>query len=243
MLLTTTSGSSTPRTFIAPSFRWNAADAFLFDIDGTLVNSSDRVHYNAFHAALRQVFGTESKIDHVPVQGNTDVGILRAVLRGDGRSDEEIDRYMPRMVEVMNEQARCEVEDMRPEPCPSAGELVGHLHAQGKLLGASSGNLETIGWLKLERAGLRSLFSLGAFSWPLEHRADIFQHGVNQVRERLGSAAQVCVWGDTPVDIQAARRVGIPVIAMATGIYQFEHLLALQPDACFSSFAEALNSI
>jgi len=42
----------------------------------------------------------------------------------------------------------------------------------------------------------------------------------------------VCVVGDTPSDIEAARAVGVPVIALATGIYSFDDLLAHQPDAC-----------
>ena len=61
-----------------------SADAYLFDIDGTLLNSGDAVHYDAFHRALRDVFGIEAKIEGVPVHGNTDVGILRAVTRNAG---------------------------------------------------------------------------------------------------------------------------------------------------------------
>src|SRR5512133_3840719 len=61
------------------AFRLAAADAVLFDIDGTLINSRDGVHYHAFHGALRHAWNIEDKIDKVPVHGNTDLGILRAV--------------------------------------------------------------------------------------------------------------------------------------------------------------------
>ena len=40
-------------------FRWNGFAAYLFDIDGTLLNSRDGVHYNAFHSALRETFATD----------------------------------------------------------------------------------------------------------------------------------------------------------------------------------------
>jgi len=63
---------------VRPGFRWDSADAFLFDIDGTLLNSGDAVHYFAFRNAIRDVLGIEASIEGVPVHGNTDVGILRA---------------------------------------------------------------------------------------------------------------------------------------------------------------------
>jgi phosphoglycolate phosphatase len=228
---------------VSPEFRWNAADAYLFDIDGTLMNSRDAVHYFAFHHAVREIFGREAKIDGVPVHGNTDVGILRAVLHREGITDAEIEARLPQMIELMCAEVQRNAHDMRPELCPSIMELVSGLHAQGKLLGAASGNLEPIGWLKLEKAGLRQMFSFGAFSYPLEFRHDIFRHGILQARQRLGENAMVYVVGDTPSDIEAARTVGVPVIAVATGIYSFQELAALQPDACFACGTDMLSHL
>jgi phosphoglycolate phosphatase len=227
--------------FIRSSFHWRAADAYLFDIDGTLLNSRDPVHYFAFHRALRDVFGLETKIDGVPVQGNTDVGILRAVLRREGFSDAQINDRVPQMIRQMCAEVQRNADQMRPELCPSIYELVSGLHTKGKLLGAASGNLEPIGWAKLEKAGLKPMFSFGAFSFPLEFRAEIFHHGLELARQRLGSRASVYVVGDTPADIDAAKTVGMPVIAVATGIYQFAELLALAPDACFACGTDMLN--
>lgn len=222
-------------------FNWQAADAYLFDIDGTLLNSRDPVHYFAFHHALRDVFGLETKIDGVPVQGNTDIGILRAVLRRDGFADLQIDARMPQMIRQMCAEVQRNADQMRPELCPSIRELISGLHTKGKMLGVASGNLEPIGWAKLEKAGIKPLFSFGAFSFPLELRAEIFQHGLNLARDRIGSNASVYVVGDTPADISAAKAVGAPVITVATGIYVFDELLALAPDACFGCATDMLN--
>src|SRR5947209_2577391 len=227
---------------VRPGFLWNSADAYLFDIDGTLLNSRDPVHYFAFSNAVRNIFSVEAKIDGVPVHGNTDVGILRAVLQRAAIADSEIDARLPQMIEQMCAEVQRNHEQIRAELCPSIGELVSGLHAQGKLLGAASGNLEPVGWLKLEKAGIRHWFSFGVFSYPLEFRRDIFSHGISQARKRLGEHAQVYVVGDTPSDIEAARAVNVPVIAVATGIYSFDDLLALQPDACFGCGTDMLNS-
>jgi phosphoglycolate phosphatase len=228
--------------FSIPGFFWDRADAYLFDIDGTLVRSRDTVHYFAFQYAMRQVFGLQATIDDVPVQGNTDVGILRAVLRGQGLADSEIDDGLPQLAEQMSAAVRRDAGRMSPELCPSIRELVSDLYSREKLLGVASGNLETIGWLKLEKAGLRPMFSFGSFSHPLEFRADIFRQGVKIARQRRGPSASVYVVGDTPADIEAAKAVGVPVIAVATGIFQFEHLLALQPDACFACATDMLKA-
>jgi phosphoglycolate phosphatase len=227
--------------FVRPGFVWNAADAYLFDIDGTLLNSRDAVHYFAFQSALKSVFGVAARIDGVPVHGNTDLGILRAVLRREGIADHEIDSRMPQMVAEMCADAERNREQLQPEVCPSIKELLTLLHGQGKLLGAASGNLETIGWLKLEKAGLRSLFSFGSFSFPREPRVDIFRHGIEHARKVLGPDATVCVVGDTPADIQAARAAGVPVIAIATGVYKFADLRSQEPDACLTCAADLLK--
>jgi phosphoglycolate phosphatase-like HAD superfamily hydrolase len=234
------SADSEPRAVVRSGFIWNAADAYLFDIDGTLLNSRDAVHYFSFRNAVRKVLDIDATIDGVPVHGNTDFGIMRAVLNRAGLDDATIDRKAPRIFEAMIAEVAANHDDLRPEPCPSIAELVERLNASGKLLGVASGNLEPIGWLKLEKAGLRSRFQFGAFSYPLEFRADIFRFGLKQARDKLGPDAAVYVVGDTPADVSAAREVGLPVIAMATGTYSFAELLKCDPDACLACGADLL---
>ena len=223
-----------------PGFRWDSADAFLFDIDGTLLNSRDAVHYFAFRNAIRDVLGIEASIEGVPVHGNTDVGILRAVLQRAGLRDRAINKHMPQIVARMCAEVQQNREQLNPELCPSIPELIGYLQGQGKLLGAASGNLETVGWLKLEKAGLKPMFAFASFSFPRESRAEIFQHGIDQARQLLGSTASVTVVGDTPSDIDAAHAVGAAVIAIATGIYSFSQLQSHNPDACFACGTDLL---
>jgi len=233
--------SAGQKVFVRSGFRWDGADAYLFDIDGTLLNSRDAVHYFACRSAVRAIFGVETNIEGIHVHGNTDPGILRAVLRRAGVNDSAVDSGMARMVGHICAEVQRNREDLRPELCPSILELMAHLHQRGKLLAAASGNLETVGWLKLEKAGLRPMFAFGSFSFPRESRAEIFDHGVELARERLGAHAAVAVVGDTPSDIEAARAVGAPVIALATGIFSFPDLMACHPDACFACATDLLT--
>jgi phosphoglycolate phosphatase len=226
---------------IRSGFVWDAADAYLFDIDGTLLNSLDSVHYFAFQHAIRKVLGIQAGIEGVPVHGNTDIGIMRAVLRREGLEDDVVNAHLPQIVEQMCAEVKRNSEQLRPEICPSVPDLIARLDERGKLLGAASGNLEPIGWLKLEKTRLKPMFPLGSFAWPRESRTEIFAHGIELVRQRLGPGASICVVGDTPSDIEAARVVGAPVIALSTGAFPFSQLAALAPDACLASATDLLS--
>lgn len=226
---------------IRPGFRWETADAYLFDIDGTLLNCRDAVHFRAFHHAFQEVLGVAARLDGLLLHGNTDVGILRAALQREGLAQGLIDSRMHEIVGRMCAEVLRNREQLRPELCPSIPELVAWLKKQGKLLGAASGNLEPIGWVKLEKAKLNDAFSFASFAWPRETRAAIFRHGRALAQERLGRSASVYVIGDTPADIQAAKAAGLPVIVMATGIHSFAELQANDPDACCASARDLLT--
>lgn len=227
---------------VKPGFDWKAADAYLFDIDGTLLNSRDAVHYFAFHHGLKQVFGLDFRIDGVPVHGNTDVGILRAYLEVAGVPESQWRPKLPDVLRIMTTEVERNAADLRPELCPSIRELVELLSAEGKLLGIASGNLEPVGWAKLRACGLRDYFSFGAFSGEREKRDDIIAFGVQKARELRGANATVYVVGDTPADIRSAHANHIPAIAVGTGIYSLEELLAHSPQMCISCCRDLMQT-
>ncbi|HUS19797.1 MAG TPA: HAD family hydrolase [Terriglobales bacterium] len=220
--------------------QWIEADAYLFDIDGTLLNAHGGTHMNAFHTAIERVLGLRGTLNGLPVHGNTDIGILRAFVRRANFPEAEFEAKLPALLKLMCAEVERNRREMRSEACPSVPELVRMLAERGKLLGVASGNLASIGWLKIEAAGLREYFSFGSFSDQFERRAEIFAEAVTEVRRRLGPDASVCVVGDTPNDIQAAREVGIPVIAVATGIFSLGTLAELSPDLCLPCCSDLL---
>jgi phosphoglycolate phosphatase-like HAD superfamily hydrolase len=123
---------------------------------------------------------------------------------------------------------------------PGVEDALRHLAARGKLLGVATGNLEIIGWLKIEHAGLREWFRFGGFSDKFPVRSELIAHAAEKARELAGPQARVCVVGDTSRDIEAAHANSLPVIAVATGRSTFEELLAHSPEACATSLADLL---
>ena len=225
-----------------PSPAWLNYDAYIFDIDGTLLTSAGLVHYNAFKAALREIYGCERDITEVPLHGNTDIGILRATTRLAGLGDGDFAVKLQAALAFIRNHAHQNRSRLTTSLCPAIPDFVKHLHAGGKLLGLATGNLETIGWMKIETAGLRPYFSFGAFSDHHEKRSDIFASALTEARRRLGNGARVCFLGDTPADVEAAHINGCAVIAIATGIHTYEQLQALSPEYCLRGCNELLAS-
>jgi phosphoglycolate phosphatase len=222
-------------------FRWLDADAYLFDIDGTLLNTRDLVHYNALNRAMFEAYGVEATIDGIAYHGKTDLGILRAALRRAGVSDGSFEAGLPAALEVVRAHVAENTKGLEAHICSAIPDVLARLRSAGKLLGVASGNLESVGWHKIEAAGLRAFFSFGCFSDHCEMRADIFLAAVARVRARLGDNATACFIGDTPEDIRAAQAAGARVIAVGTGVYKRDDLAGLQPDACVASCAELLG--
>lgn len=234
--------SATNKIFCAAGFDWRAADAYLFDIDGTLLNSRDAVHYWALHNAVREVFGLELDVTGVPIHGNTDVGIFRGFMEKCGVPETEWRPKLARLVTLICEEVERNAAGLRPQLCPSIRELIHELHARGKLLGVASGNLERVGWAKLTACGLKPYFSFGSFSDRNEKRDDIFTYALNEARRLLHRDASVYVVGDTPADIASAQANRLPVIAVATGIYETHELQAYSPEMCVPCCTDLLSS-
>ena len=235
---------SEARVYIQPNFVWDEQDAYLFDIDGTLMRSRDRVHYDSVAASVHRVTGFEITLAGVLIHGSTDTAILREACRHAGIPDSVLESHYDAILEAMRNSVAERRQELDPELTPGVEEVLRHLAQKGALLGVASGNLEAIGWIKIEKAGLREWFRFGGFSDHFPVRPELIGHAAQKARELGGPArpapAKICVVGDTPRDIEAARANSLSVIAVATGKYSFDELLRYQPEACVSSLKDLL---
>ena len=218
------------------------ADAYVFDIDGTLLVTKDLVHWNALHQAMIEAYGVDATIEGVPYHGMTDILILRAALARAGVSDGAFESALPAALEVVCREVESNRKQIAPHVCPGVAALLTNLRHQGTLLGVASGNLETVGWHKIEAAGLRDYFSFGFFSDHCERRADIFRNAIAHTASILGTKARVCFLGDTPSDVQAAKEAGGSIVAVASGTFTRDELNALSPDLCLTRCDELFVS-
>ncbi len=235
---------SQARVEIEPGFVWDEQDAYLFDIDGTLMRSRDRVHYESVAASVHRVTGFEISLAGVLIHGSTDTAILREACRQAGIPDDVLEKHYDAILEAMRNSVAERRRELDPELTPGIEYVLKHLAQKGALLGVASGNLEAIGWIKIEKAGLREWFRFGGFSDHFPVRPELIGHAARMARELAGSRAEagvkICVVGDTPRDIEAARANFLSVIAVATGKYSFDDLRSCQPEACVTSLKDLL---
>lgn len=219
------------------------ADAYFFDIDGTLLVTRDLVHWNGLHQAMLEVYSVDTTIEGLPYHGKTDVAILRAALNRCEISDSVFYERLPLALGVVCREVSANAKNILPEVCQSIPELLFDLQQANKLLGVASGNLESVGWNKVSAAGLRQFFSVGSFGDLHEFRSAIFDHAMTMAAQQLGNTAKTCFIGDTPDDIRAARKVNAQVIAVSSGTFPFHELQQFAPDACCHSCAELVGTL
>jgi phosphoglycolate phosphatase len=229
------------RSVTGNGFCWTEADAYMFDIDGTLLNTRDLVHWNALHQAMAQVYGLNTTIEGIAYHGKTDLGILRAALDRAGIPAPSLEKNLPQALSVISREVDRDADKIVAEVCPCIPDVLARLQNDGKLLGVASGNLKAVGWHKLKTAGLDHCFEFGCFSDEHEQRVDIFCQAVNAVRERLGPEVITCFIGDTPADVHAALQVNAKVIAVGTGTFAMSELVSHGPHLCIGSCEELLD--
>jgi len=230
-----------PRIYVQDGFLWDQQDAYLFDIDGTLLRSRDRIHYQSFFESVRSVMGHELVLDGVTLSGNTDPGILYDAFRLAELDPEHWQHKLEDVLEHMRTTVAAQRDQMNLVKMPGVDEMLTYLHGKGAALGVGTGNLESIGWLKLEVLGVRHWFTFGGFADNFPVRADMIADAIRQARNFKGANATVCVVGDTPFDIAAAKANHVPTIAVATGHYSFEDLMERQPEVCVSTLSALLS--
>ncbi|MGO9776293.1 MAG: HAD family hydrolase [Terracidiphilus sp.] len=228
------------RVYIEPGFAWDEEDAYLFDIDGTLLRNRDRIHRDSFVIGVERVTGVDLSQALFLTPGGTDPVILRDAFEKMGAPREGIEPQWDAIVEAIQRACEERRHAMEIRIMPGVEAVLTHLSRRGALLGVATGNLEAIGWIKIEEAGLREWFRFGGFSDNFPIRAELVADAARKAREMSGAGAHVCVVGDTPRDVEAAHANELPVIAVATGRFSFEELLEGRPEVCASSLADLL---
>ena len=238
----TTDESATARVTIREGFVWDAQDAYLFDIDGTLLRSRDRIHFNSFASSVQRVTGFEISLAGVVLHGGTDTAILHEAFALAGIPPAAWEPQLQAILEAMRQTIAARRGEMDLWTMPGVEEILAHLAGRGALLGLATGNLEMIGWTKVEEVGLREWFRFGGFADRFSVRSAMVADATAKARKLIGpgTTPKICIVGDTPRDIEAARANELSVIAVATGNYSFDELAALEPEVCATSLAALL---
>jgi phosphoglycolate phosphatase len=219
------------------------ATVLLFDLDGTLINTGGAGR-RAMDAAFAKLFGKENAFANFKFDGMTDFAIARAGLKqhhGDDAVIEQaaIDAFLATYFEHL------ELELPKSDKyvvLPGVAALIESLaNLPNVAVGLGTGNIKRGAYAKLVRSRLDGHFAFGGFGCDAEDRIELVRRGAERGAERLGrplAECRVIVIGDTPKDIAAAKGIGAACLAVATGGYTREDLLAHEPAHVSATLAE-----
>jgi phosphoglycolate phosphatase-like HAD superfamily hydrolase len=201
---------------------------FLFDIDGTLIQTG-RAGLRGMNLAFERVYGHSKALDGVPFAGRTDRAIARQVLEKFGF--EPTDAEIARLRDAYCTDLSTEI--LRPVADPSGilpgvESLLDRLStAGGAPLGLLTGNFARGAAIKLGHFGLFDRFAFGAFGDDHVDRRDLVPVALEAARRAgvgVHAPSRVIVIGDTPLDIDCAHAHGARAVAVATGPFSVADL-------------------
>ena len=207
----------------------------IFDLDGTLVDSND-LHAEAWQETFRQYGKDIAYAD-----------LRRQIGKGG-------DQYLPVFLNPREmQEIGPEVEKFRADlfkrkylarvqPFPRVQELFQLLRDKGKrvALGSSGNSDEVTHYAELAKIG--ELFETQTTKSDVDHskpRPDVFLSALNL----LGTAAdETIVVGDTPYDVQGAKKASLLTIGLRCGGFPEDELVASGAIAIYDDPADLLES-
>src|SRR6202012_4172309 len=126
-----------PRVAIEPDFEWDGQDAYLFDIDGTLLRSRDRIHVDSVAASVQRVTGFEITLAGVLLHGSTDTAILREACKQAGIPAEVMEAQTEAILEAMRTTVAERRQELDLVRMPGVEDVLRHLARKGALLGVA----------------------------------------------------------------------------------------------------------
>jgi hypothetical protein len=123
------------RVAIEPGFTWDSQDAYLFDIDGTLLRSRDRVHIDSFASSVHRVTGFEITLAGILLHGSTDTAILREACNQAGVPASLLEARIEAILEAMRHAVAERRHELDLVRMPGVEQALDHLARKGALLG------------------------------------------------------------------------------------------------------------
>ena len=221
----------------------NSRRLYLFDIDGTLLNSG-----GAGSAAMRQafhrVFGIEDGFATVDFAGRSDLAIITDALAGIGLGDGDLVEAVRRFKRHYYRCLPAMMVERRGTLLPGVKQLLEGLseHTSNTLM-LGTGNFRYSAGIKLKHFGIDTYFRGGGFGDRTGHRPSLVAQGIRAANRIAGKHGTVFVIGDTVHDVMAAKANDAIAVAVATGVVPRAALEVAGADLVLDTLEEALAHI
>jgi phosphoglycolate phosphatase-like HAD superfamily hydrolase len=195
--------------------------------------------------AFEELFEVPGAFDTIQVSGRTDAWLLFTALDAHGiaRDDRRVADFPGIYLRHLEREIVREApQGARKGVLPGVHALLGRLAAlPGVHRGLLTGNYERAAQMKLEHFDLWKHFSGGAFGDDAPDRNALLARAIARIAGAGGpivEPADVVIVGDTPFDVEVARRGGARSIAVATGRHDVDELRAAGADVVFEDLSD-----
>ena len=221
----------------------NSKRLYLFDIDGTLLNSGG-AGSAAMRSAFERAFGVQDGFATVEFAGRSDLAIisdaLSAIGVGDGDTQEAVRRFKRAYYRCLPAM----MVERKGRLLPGVNELLDELSRdRDATLMLGTGNFRTSAGIKLRHFGIDTYFRGGGFGDRTGHRPTLVAQGIRAANRLAGRHGTVFVIGDTVHDVMAAKANDAVAVAVATGVVPRADLEAAGADIVLGTLEEALAHI
>lgn len=211
----------------------------LWDIDGTLIWSGGAGE-RAMERATKNTMGIDLDLHTIDYSGRTDKHIARMILEHFGRpvTPEAVHDFAEAYLIFLAE----ELPLRKGKVHPGILAILERVRQRKDLAqGLLTGNLERGAQVKLRHFDVWHYFEFGAYAEDGAERNELGPHAIRKAAELFSAEfppENVFVIGDTPHDIECGKGIGAKTIAAATGKFNAEELLAHNPTAVLTDFAD-----
>ncbi|MPZ23958.1 MAG: HAD hydrolase-like protein [Dehalococcoidia bacterium] len=210
----------------------------LWDIDQTLVRTGGAGSV-AMDMAFQEIYGVEDAFARVEFSGRTDYGIFFDSLDYGGFDKSDFQGQLERFKAVYLRR----LDELLPERngavLPGVLRVIEALALRQTPQGVATGNFKGGAELKLRHFGLDRWLRGGGYGDSSAVRADLVAEAAASIRAEHGAVdGGVYVIGDTPLDVEAAHANGYVAVAVATGRYSIDELLACGAHHAFQDLTD-----
>ena len=207
----------------------------LFDIDGTLIRQVGKsaITANRFAYAVNKTFGTNVASETRSKYGHVDMATLLEMAEKAGIERGKASKKLGRMFYYVTKYFRDHLDQYNTHVHEGVKPFLARLKREGYIVGLVTGNIEPVAEMKLRKLGIYKFFDLGAFGELSDKRSEMIEHAINTANEKFGkqfTKQTTLYFGDTPLDITAAKAAGVRVVAVATGNHSKDILRKEKPD-------------
>ena len=200
----------------------------IWDIDGTLMNSKG-IGRRAMNNTFKTLYNIDNGFDKVSMSGRLDYHIVKNAHMHHNIEGYDVDNFYNMYEEELKKEI---LKDNSAMVLPGIRDILESkkdniFHILG------TGNCQVGARLKLDYVGLDHYFTLGGFGDEDLDRWEIINKAYNKAKTHFNKkfdSRDTYVIGDTPYDVECAKKLGFKSIAVSTGSHSMDELKECDAD-------------